>query len=510
MAGVSFEIVAQMDQAMSTVKSGTDKIASWVDNMGKKSVPWDEMLTGALDPAAIIGAITTLFGSALLSVGSFQVAMQNSSADSASSIGDNLGAATSAAETLSETTGISAGDAATTLNELASSWTNTSMQSAIATDSATLAASGLGNASDIAGQFSNVLKTFGITDAPTANIAMQELYTAARNSGMSFSDFMNTIISNGPALVANGQTIQGSANALSSLATQSGMTAETAKEAFSSISQSLADPTSGANMLLRSVQGVQSDLASGNLSGALQAIVDKFKTLNTTTVAWGQAANLNLPIMDSFHNVATTSLTGITDKTKTLADTEKTLGDNLDAPLTQTGKLAMAANEVATKWEMITTPMVTDFLTKFVEPSLAGVQHLMDAFSTTNWTKVVDGLTGLFCVSFNDIDNMINKTMDSSIQKSNEALLNVVLGESNVRGNLGSIGNIGELISTAESSNDTNMLSELIDALKTGSTSNLSNISNQLNIGTINAKGQSPQQIEQALYSALYTKFQQG
>jgi hypothetical protein len=391
-------------------------------------------------------------------------------------------------------------------------WSDPSMANAVATFSDTLSTMGgqFGNAGDDARLMSRVLKTFGITDVPTANQAMYDLYTAAKNSGMSFSDFANTIVSTGPSLKANNIDLQGAVDTLSSLATQSGMTAETAKAAFSSFAADIEPGNVAGKALLKTLSpGIANALKDGNITTAMADLERGFVNGGQKAAIIAQQAGWNGEAIAAMTVAGKSHLEDLGRGVSTLTDLQGKFSGKFEASLDDVGKLEVAWNKFQAQF-LTTIGPLGDATIKFFTTMLDNGTSVMNEM-TTDWKGAIMDVTGSIIPALQPIfDNIKSQSQSALAEAQNETTLTTILSNKALQGSLGGIGNIGGLMGAVGSSSDKNLVTELINALKTGSTTNMSNISNQLNIGTINTQNQSPQQIESALYAALYKKFQNG
>lgn len=499
---IIIELQAVTDLAVSQVKAGINKISSFVTDLQKNKVDWTDLLTGLLDPAAIVGEIGALFTASIASVADFQAAAQGAMADSSSAFADGANGMTGSAISISSKTGTAAGDVMTALGGLAKSWTDVNMITAIATDASELAAAGLGKASDIAQSFSDVLKAFGITDVPTAKKAMEVLYTAARNSSLSFSDFTKTMTVNASSMKANNITLQEAANTLSVFSTQSGLTGEQATSAFNQISKAISGTDIESRVIIESFKGVLPALKSGDLLGAIGAVEAGFRNGGIAAQQLGLKAGISGATIVQLGTTTVDSFKEIQKQMEILTGLEEKLGEKLNAPTT-------ATTELAKEWQKLSTA----FLQTFGWVGSVGIGFLKTALEMLTETvqqfgsleKGIHNVGNSFGDWLSDVTGLTQQMKDLTKEGAG------VTDSMNVHQLLGKSGlnfSGSQISQIQQQGTSTNSMHDLLLALQ-GNDRSANNISSTLNLGNLNiTAGENSKDIANAVMNALYKQFQ--
>jgi hypothetical protein len=173
------------------------------------------------------------------------------------------------ATNLSEQFGVSLSDAQTIESIVSRRFSNQDIQQAVATDAAKLDTAGIGDATAITNDLSDIVQGWGFANANDASVAVNDLYTASQSSAYNFNDFSSIIIQATPNLLAAGISFQSSVNTLAAFSTQAGETASTAQQTYLAVASDMNPVNAKGYNAIMQISGVPQDLHNKDFAGVL-------------------------------------------------------------------------------------------------------------------------------------------------------------------------------------------------------------------------------------------------
>lgn len=307
----TLQILIEADSSglQSQLKMAGGKITNFIKEASSKPIDWNKVFsTSALSFAA--SGVGVLFSTMVARSIAFQSALMSAGAQS-QTFNNSMGALGDSALSASNQTGISATDIASALEIAVQTLQNMSVAQVATNDAAQLASHGVGNLTDNVVMFSNILKTLGVTSAEDAATKLNQLYTAAKNSGLSFSDFASIIEQSIPGL-KDKVDFSTAVSSLAAFSAQSGITADVARSMFEKIATAMSDPMSEFRLMATAtIPGFAKALNDKSILGAITSIESAMKGNTTTASVMAQTIGLSTKEFQEMGKVGNKSISDV-------------------------------------------------------------------------------------------------------------------------------------------------------------------------------------------------------
>lgn len=322
-------IEANAQGLTSQLKRATDSITSFVSSMNKQEVDWTSILSRTISPAVISG-VAALFATAISQSLQFSQTVAQTAAQSTSTFQDGADKVGQSALNISNTTGASAGSVAQALGIAAKSFSDLALQQLVVTDASMLSERGFGSLTDVTKQLSDVLVAWGINSVGAGSDALDKLIVSSNNSKLSFSDFVSTITSNGPAL-KDVLSFQDAVTGLAAFSKETGVTKTVAIDSFTAIAKAAQDPLDQMNILAGGPGKIAEALKSGGIIEGFQLVgetINKYPTVAAQLL--GKQMGLTADSVSTFRDLSVKDLQDVAAEQQKLIANQQTISGLFD------------------------------------------------------------------------------------------------------------------------------------------------------------------------------------
>ncbi len=308
------------------LKTTIQTVTGSVDKMNKEEVDWTSIFTRAVSPA-IIGGIASMFAFAIAQSMQFQESM-NTSGTAAGESSNQIAQTGQAALTMAGQTGESAQTIANAMELVSSVFgINTDATNAVTQAMTQLSESGFGSLSDIVSSVIPLFQQFGVTTQSQAIDMLTSLMHGAEASKESISTLATQFGQFSPALVHAGADVNSFNGLIANLAGRiESIGSAGALASFQALADSANTPVGPMELLGQSLTKVQTSIVSGDVTGLIDTLSAKLKSMgNISTLVAGQMGlntnQINL-MVDSLKKLPATAadIKGVATNTQSITD----------------------------------------------------------------------------------------------------------------------------------------------------------------------------------------------
>lgn len=337
-------ITADRGGLESQLKRALTSVDQFINNVGKDGIDWKQIFTKGFTPSVIAGVASTM-AMALSQIISFQTEMAKNAQTTGEQTEGSMEGISDQAYGIVDATGVSLSIVNEALTEARKQWKDTAMQTLVAKYAALEASIGMGKAKDITEQFSEILKKFGITDAPTAAESLDVLSHSAKTSSIDYMEFLNTVNQTAVGFDKAGVSLIDLSTGLSTFSNQAGVTGDIAIKIFTRMSEAVNKSKDGLNLVFGGLDTIQTFLRKGGIPLALDKISDKFKEGGIVAQELGDIAGLTAEEISQMSKRVVIDVNAMIDAMRRLRDETKGIQAAIEATETGWAKIEKRMNK---------------------------------------------------------------------------------------------------------------------------------------------------------------------
>jgi len=319
----TLQILIEADAAglKSQLLRAGDNIKNFVSSMNKEEVNWTSILSRTISPAIISGVAAT-FAMAITNMLQFQNAVATTGNMTADSFSSNSAAVSKEITGLSNTWGVARTDITDAAGYVYKAFGDTAESAVILSKASALASgsNGLLSVQEAAQKMTDVLVAWNITTAPEAAASLDRIFNASKNSKLSFSEFTDVLIENGPQMRNIGLKVDDMAIAMEAFSQTSGITGDNIKETFALITDAATNSGSKLVGILGSNGTVSKEIRDNGFGSVIKELSDKISGLGTSAVTVLGSLGVSPNLVSSLQN-SNDALQNIQDRINELKKT---------------------------------------------------------------------------------------------------------------------------------------------------------------------------------------------